>query len=181
VPTVKTYQRIPDEPDHERLFVDVSEYEVVDDGTTLVAYGLGACVGLAIYDPENDVGGLARAMLPRQSDGAGTSDAKYADTAVETMVRDAISAGAGYGTLEGYVVGGSDLLDLKQLPREVSENNVAAAREEFGNLDIPVEGTSVGGSRGRTVEFDTESGEIRVITAHASEPTLLRTGENRES
>lgn len=178
---MKTYRRTPDEPDHNRLFVDISEYEVVDDGATLVAYGLGACVGLAIYDPENGVGGLARAMLPRQSDGAGTSDGKYVDTAVETMVRDAISAGAGYGSLEGYVVGGGDLLDLKQLPREVSENNVAAAREAFANLDIPVKGTSVGGSRGRTVEFDTETGEIRVVTAHASEPTLLRTAENGES
>lgn len=103
---MKTYQRTPDEPDHERLFVDVSELELVADGTTLVAYELGACVGQAVYDPENGVGGLARAMLPRQSDGAGTSDGKYVDAVVETMVRDAISAGAGYGGLEGYDVGG---------------------------------------------------------------------------
>ena len=181
MPTVKTYQNVPDEPDHKRLFVNISEYEVVDDGTTLVAYGLGACVGLAVYDPETDVGGLARAMLPRQSDGDGTSDGKYVDTAVETMVRDAISAGAGYGSLEGYVVGGGDLLDLQQLPREVSENNVAAARETFADLDVPVKRTSVGGSRGKTVEFDTETGEIRIITAHAPEPTLLRTAENGET
>ena len=175
---MKTYQRTPDEPDHERLFVDVSEYEVVADGTTLVAYGLGACVGLAVHDPENGVGGLARAMLPRQSDGAGTSDGKYVDAAVETMVREAISAGAGYGSLEGYVVGGADLLDLTQLPREVSENNVVAARETFGDLDVAVEGSAVGGTRGRTVEFDTATGEIRVVTAHESDPTLLRTADD---
>lgn len=178
---MKTYRRLPDEPNHGRLFVDISEYEVVGDGTTLIAYGLGACVGLAIYDSESGVGGLARAMLPRRSDGAGTSDGKYVDAAVETMVRGAISAGAGFGTLEGYVVGGGDLLDLQQLPREVSENNVAAAREAFANLDVPVMGTSVGGSHGRTVEFDTRTGEMRIITAHAPEPTLLRTGEASEA
>ncbi|PSQ48997.1 hypothetical protein BRD15_04420 [Halobacteriales archaeon SW_6_65_15] len=88
------------------------------------------------------------------------------------------SAGTGYGGLEGYVVGGSDLLDLTQLPREVSENNVAAARETFADLDVAVEGTAVGGSRGRTVEFDTATGEVRVITAHDAEPTLLRTADD---
>lgn len=177
---MKTYQRTPDEPNKERLFVDISEYEVVDDGTTLVAYGLGACVGLIVYDPENRVGGLARAMLPRQSDGSGTSNSKYVDAAIEAMVRDAISAGAGYGVLEGYIVGGSNLLDLQQLSQEVSEENVTAARETFANLDVPVEASAVGGHQGRTVEFNPTTGEVRVITVHDSDPIRLRTAGNRE-
>lgn len=174
---METYERDPDEPDPDRRFVGVSEYAVVADGTTLIAYGLGACVGLAVYDPEHGVGGLAHSMLPRQSEGQGTSDGKYVDAAVETMLREAVSAGASFGGIEGYVVGGSDLLDLEQLPREVSEHNVEAAREEFAELDVPIAGTDVGGSRGRTVEFDTGTGELRVITAHDDEPAVLREGE----
>ena len=174
---MKTYEGSPDEPDRDRLLVGVSEYEVVSAGETLVAYGLGACVGLAIYDPENGVGGLAHAMLPRQSEGDGTSEGKYVDAAVETMLREAVSAGASYAALEGYIVGGSDLLDLQKLPREVSDNNVNTAREEFADLDVPVEGEDVGGSRGRTVEFDTRTGELRVVTAYDPEPTLLRAGD----
>jgi chemotaxis protein CheD len=174
---MKTYESNPDEPDRDRRFVGVSEYEVVSDGETLVAYGLGACVGLAVYDPENGVGGLAHAMLPRQSAGDGTSEGKYVNTAVETMLKEAVSAGASYAALEGYIVGGSDLLDLKELPREVSDDNVATAREEFADLDVPVEGEDVGGSRGRTVEFDTETGELQVVTAYDPEPILLRDGD----
>lgn len=177
---MKTYGRDSSGTNRSRRLVGVSEYEVVADGETLLAYGLGACVGLAIYDPENGVGGLAHAMLPRRSDGDGTSDGKYVDTAVEAMLRDAVSAGASFGAVEGYIVGGSDLLDLKELPREVSENNVAAARETFDSLDVPVEGTDVGGSRGRTVEFDVESGRLRVVTAYDAEPTSLRAPENSE-
>lgn len=174
---MKTYETDVDEPDRTRLFVGVSEYEVVEDGTTLVAYGLGACVGLAIYDPANGVGGLARAMLPRQSAGDSTNDGKFVDTAVEAMLREAVSVGADFGGFEGYVVGGSDLLDLQELPREVSEQNVAVAREEFEKLGVSVEGTAVGGSRGRTVEFDTGTGELRVVTAHDPAPTLLRAAD----
>lgn len=177
---MKTYQQTPDEPEQRRLFIDIAEYEVVADGTTLVAYGLGACVGVAIYDPEATIGGLGRAMLPRQADGTGTSDGKYVDTAVETMLREAISAGASYGSVEGYIVGGSDLLDLANLPREVSENNIAAARDAFADLDVPIAGTAVGGQQGRTVEFETDTGELRVITADDSPPTILRASDTHE-
>lgn len=174
---MQTYDRTPDEPDREQLFVDVSECEVVSSGETLIAYGLGACVGLVVYDPESGVGGLGRSMLPRQSDGAGTSDGKYVDTAAETLVREAISAGASYGDLEGYVVGGSDLFDLRRLPREVTEQNVAVAREKFDELDVPVAGSAVGGSQGRTVKLDTTTGRLAIVTAADSEPRLLRTAE----
>jgi chemotaxis receptor (MCP) glutamine deamidase CheD len=60
----------------------------------------------------------------------------------------------------------------------VSENNVVAARETFADLDVTVEGTAVGGTRGRTVEFDTATGEIRVITAHEPDPALLRSADD---
>lgn len=172
---MQTYDRTPDEPDRERLFVDISEYEVVNSGETLIAYGIGSCVGLVVYDPKTTVGGLGRAMLPRQSDGTGMSDGKYVDTAVEAMVREAISAGASYGGLEGYIVSGSDLLDLDQLPREISTNNVATAHEKFAELDVPVKGSAVGGGQGRTVEFYTGTGKIRIVTADESEPHLLKT------
>lgn len=174
---MKTFATDPGELPREQLFVGISDYEVVNDGTTLVAYGLGACVGLAIYDPENGVGGLARAMLPRQSGGESRSDGKYVDAAVETMVREAISLGASYAALEGYVVGGADILDLRKLPRDVCEKNVVAARESFDSLDVPVQGADVGGNRGRTVEVDTDAGTVSVFTADDSEPTLLRSGD----
>lgn len=172
---MRTYGADPEEPEPSVLFVGVSEYEVVADGTTLVAPGLGACVGLAVYDPAAGVGGLARAMLPRRSDGTSTSDGKYVDAAIEAMLRDAVAAGADYAGVEGYVVGGGSLLDLDALPGAVGEENVAVAREEFAALDVTVEGAAVGGSRGRTVEFDTGTGELRVETAHDAEATLLRT------
>ena len=174
---METYETDLAEPDRERRLVGVSEYAVVDDGATLVAYGLGACVGLAVYDPEHAVGGLAHAMLPRRAEGDGTGDGKYVDAAVERLLRDAVSAGASYAALEGYVVGGSDLLDLRELPREVSDDNVATAREAFADLDVPVVDSDVGGGRGRTVEFDTGSGRIAVRTAYDPEPLVLRDGE----
>jgi len=170
---VKTYRSDPANPDRDRLFVGVAEYEVATEGETLVAYGLGACVGVLLYDPAG-VGGLAHAMLPRQTDDVSTSEAKFVETAVEALLRDVVTAGASVGRIEGYVAGGAEVFDLQELPSDVIEQNVAVAREVLDRLNVPVVGTAVGGDRGRTVEFDTSTGEIRVLTAHEMDPTVFR-------
>ena len=173
---MKTYRSEPDDPDRDRLFVGVAEYEVAGDGETLVAYGLGACVGVLLYDPTG-IGGLAHAMLPRRTGDDSTSEAKFVETAVEALLRDTVAAGAAIDRLEGYVCGGAEVFDLHELPSDVIERNVAVAREELDRLGVPVAGTAVGGERGRTVELDTATGEIRILTAHDPDPTVLRRPE----
>lgn len=174
---MRTYADDPADVDRDRLFAGVSEWAVGSDGETLVAYGLGACVGIVLYDPEAKVGGLAHPMLPRQDETTSRNDAKFVDPVVEQLLRETLAAGATYGNVEGYVVGGADLIDLQQLPREASRQNVAVAREELDRLGVQVAGTDVGGSHGRTVELDTETGELRVRTAESPEPTVLREPE----
>lgn len=171
---MKTYRTEPEGPARNRLFVGVSEYAVADDGQTLVAYGLGACVGIALYDPTSGVGGLAHPMLPRRGGADSPTAGKFVDVVVESLLRETLEAGAAYGAIEGYVVGGADLLDLPDLPREASRENVAVARAELDRLGVPVVGESVGGARGRTVELDAETGTIRVITVAGDDPHLLR-------
>jgi chemotaxis protein CheD len=170
---VKTYRSDPENPDRDRLFVGVAEYEVATDGETLIAYGLGACVGVLLYDPAG-IGGLAHAMLPRQTDDVSTSEAKFVETAVEALLRDVVTAGASIGRLEGYVTGGAEVFDLDELPSDVIEDNVAVAHEVLDRLNVPVVETAVGGDRGRTVELDANTGELRVLTAHDPNPTVLR-------
>ena len=50
--------------------VGIGEYRVARPPAVLVSLGLGSCVGVALYDPERKVGGLAHIMLP-SSNGAG--------------------------------------------------------------------------------------------------------------
>ncbi|PSQ11444.1 chemotaxis protein CheD [Halobacteriales archaeon QS_5_70_15] len=125
---MKTYRSDSGNPDRNRLFVGVAEYDVATDGETLIAYGLGACVGVLLYDPAR-VGGLAHAMLPRQTDDVSTSEAKFVESAVEALLRDVVAAGATIGRLEGYIAGGAEVFDLHELPSDVIERNVAVARE----------------------------------------------------
>ncbi len=170
---MKTFKSEPAEPDLDRVLVGVSEYRVADGDETLIAYGLGACVGVALYDADNGVGGLAHTLLPKQGDDAEGPDGKYVDSAVETMLREMVSKGATYGNVEAWLVGGGEIFDLQDLAKGVGTHNVEVARAELEGLDVPIRAEAVGGSHGRTVEFDVSTGELRVITAHENEPTIL--------
>lgn len=153
----------PDSTERNRLLVRVSEYSVTDSGQTLFAYGVGASVAIALYAPSG-VGGLAHAMLPRKADGVGSADGKFVDTAIHSMLREIIGAGASYGTIEAQIAGGADIFQLEGLASDAGRRNVDAARDELKALDVPVVGEDVGGGRGRRVEFDTASGDLLVYT-----------------
>lgn len=168
---MKTYDTLPDTEKRDRRFVRVSEHRVTDGGETLIAYGLGASVAVALYDPSG-VGGLAHAMLARKADGVGSADGKFVDTAIHAMLRGMVEKGAGYATIEAQIVGGADIFQLEGLAPNVGRRNVEAAREECNALDVPVVGEDIGGSRGRRVEFDTASGDLVVHTID-SDPTRL--------
>lgn len=160
---MKTYETLPDSEESDRLLVRVSEYSVADSGETLIAYGLGASVAIALYAPTG-VGGLAHAMLPRKEDGVGSADGKFVDTAIHAMLREIIGAGAGYGTIDARIAGGANIFQLDGLASDAGQRNAEAARDELQALDVAVVGEDTGGQRGRRVEFDTASGDLVVHT-----------------
>jgi len=170
---MKTYDDVGGSADRDRVLVDVAEFQVAADDETLAAYGLGACLGVALYDPDHGVGGLAHAMLPREPEGATATPGKFVGPAVERLLRTVVETGAALGSVDAVLVGGGDLLDLQALPRDVGERNVAAARERLAELDVSVAAADVGGDHGRTVELDTATGIVSVFTADQPVPTIL--------
>ena len=52
---------------------------------------------------------------------------------------------------------------------QIGQENIRVAREVLGALSIPIVSESVGGSRGRTIILDLESGVVKVRYADNSE------------
>ena len=44
--------------------VGMADYKVGSAPSTIISYGLGSCIGISLYDPQNKVGGLLHIMLP---------------------------------------------------------------------------------------------------------------------
>lgn len=155
------------EVDRSRRVVGVADYAVASDGETLVAYGLGSCVGIGLRDGDAGVAALAHTMLPGGSNDPTAPDGKFVDTAVRTMLRSMVADGATYGSVRAFVVGGARIFPLADLGLPaVGQQTVDAAHAELDALGVSVVAESTGGDQGRTVEFDTATGEALVYTAN---------------
>lgn len=149
--------------------VGIGEHVVASDEAVLETSGLGSCVGVCLYDGEGR-GGLAHCMLPAADDagdGASYKPAKYVDTGIEALVADLVGAGAAPADLRAKIAGGSDMLGLSDGPT-VGERNVAAARSELNARGIRIVAAETGGGQGRSLGFETDTGDLRVTAAEGS-------------
>jgi chemotaxis protein CheD len=144
--------------------VGIAEYKIARAPDRLLAYGLGSCVGVALYDPHKKIGGFAHIMLPSSRLHAEVSvPGKYADTAIESLLRDMEAEGAGLSRLEAKLIGGANMfLSIVQSSLPVGLRNVAAAREKLTAQKIPIIAEEVGGTQGRTIVFSVENWKIEI-------------------
>jgi chemotaxis protein CheD len=151
--------------------VGVAEIKVSDDSGILASYGIGSCVAVAMFDPLKKIGGLAHVMLPesRGTDNEETPG-KFADVAVSRLVEELVQVGARRSGLRCKIVGGSKMFDMlgnnqhaaASAHTHIGARNVERIRRELEKLRIPLVGEDTGGNYGRTVKFNTSTGEIEV-------------------
>ena len=153
-----------------RVKVGVGELAVVADGETVTTSGLGSCVAVAIGDPDTGVRGLLHAMLPTagEVETPAPRPAKYVDSGIETLLEELKSSGANRRQLEARVVGGAEMLDLTEA---VGPRNVTRAEMVLSAANVPIVGSDVGDTVGRTVRFRPD-GSVAVRAADGFERTL---------
>lgn len=148
-----------------REFVPAGESRVGRGEGVLAVAGLGSCVAVMLYDPETRVGGLAHVLLPDPTFSSQPDRRwRYMSTAVPELVRALVFAGANRSRLRARLVGGASMFQdiMPKNQPNVGERNIAAARSALAEAAIPVVGEQVGGSFGRSVEFDLSDGRVRV-------------------
>jgi chemotaxis protein CheD len=162
---------------------------------TLMAYGLGACVGVCVYDPVLRVAGLAHVVLPEQrkfSTGSGkgrpeSPTGKFADTAIPFLVNEICRHGGEATNLRATIAGGAHIfshsaLDGTPISRlEIGLRNVAAVTDALARHGITLYATDVGGCHGRTVQLRVNDGLVTVCPIGAEETTLAVLGRDREN
>jgi chemotaxis protein CheD len=162
----------------EMVNVGVAELKASSNSDTLASFGLGSCVAVAIFDPAKKVGGLAHVMLPESRGKDSTvAPGKFADIAVPRLVKRLIDLGARKGGLRCKIVGGAQMFEIPGARNKsadpacgssahIGARNVEAVKQILNELKIPIVGEDTGGSHGRTVKFDTCSGELRITSIY---------------
>ncbi len=133
----------------------------------ITTLGLGSCVGVALYDSQTKIIGLAHVMLPSSEQAKNKSNpAKFADTAIVILANDMVRLGAKRENIVAKLAGGAQMFNFSSgsdLMR-IGYRNVIACKEKLQELRIPIISEDTGGNYGRTIELYSSDGKLMIKT-----------------
>lgn len=134
-----------------------------DPDDVLVAFGLGSCLGIGMYDPVLHLGGMLHAVLPLNNDSK-AEQSKYVDSGIMMLLDMMIQAGAQKQRLITKLAGGANMLNVSSLSStfDIGNRNIDAAKVTFGKLGIRPKSEEVGGKIGRTVRLYVADGRYTI-------------------
>lgn len=143
----------------------------------ITTLGLGSCVGIAVRDPVNKIGGLAHIMLPdsKAIRNGQQNIAKFADTGIEELVRQMEKLGAKRSRMVAKIAGGATMFVFQGNGSnigQVGDRNVEAVKSKLKELKIPILAQDTGENYGRTVVFYPENGDFHIRAVGKSETII---------
>ncbi len=121
---------------------------------------VGSCIALTLYHPRSGIGALAHIVLPKSLDRNG-KPGKFVDTAVPHMLDTLAKKGADTAGLVAKIFGGASMFGPRR-PIQIGDENMQAVTELLKQLSIRIAGEHLGGSKGRRITFDCQTGQVTV-------------------
>jgi chemotaxis protein CheD len=132
----------------------------------LTTCGIGSCVAVCLFHVPTRWGALAHVMLPNRLDPTAPiqeDDLRYADAAITVMVHQLEQRGIVPSALTAKIVGAASMFpDIQGRSTKVGERNLEAVKQALSNEGISIVAEEVGGSVGRAVDFDLQTGIVSV-------------------
>lgn len=167
-------------------------------GSRLQAFGLGACVGLCLYDTFAHVAVLVHVVLPQTlpaaAGRASPPPGKCADTALAHALAELARNGGQVKTIRAALIGGAQIFapassavsnpslsTVAPSRLEIGQRNVLALKEELNRVSIPLCLEETGGHGGRTVTFEVGTGNLWVRPVGLPERLLGSLARHSES
>jgi len=179
----------------ETIDVEMGEVKVSSCLTdTLMAYGLGACVGVCVYDPILRIAGLAHIVLPEYQAVSPNSNkerpqiapGKFADSAIPFLIEEICRHGGEEHNLRATIVGGAHIFSpgaatggaVSRL--EIGQRNTAAVVKALERRGVTLLASDVGGCHGRTVQLRVSDGTVTVQPIGGLVTVLANLGRDRD-
>ena len=157
----------------EEIKVGIADWKVAREPMRMITLGLGSCVGIALWDPYEKIGGLAHIMLPDSRQFSDKSKpAKYADLAIPDMLAEMLRRGARRNAITAKIAGGAQMFSFPNgtlNTMKIGERNTEAVKRILGELKIRIVAEDTGGSFGRTIYFSTVDGQLLIKTINKGE------------
>ncbi len=151
----------------DKIKVGMADLKTTTHPGILTTLGLGSCIGICLYDQSTKIIGMAHIMLPDSTAIKRNENiAKFADTAIDELIKQMEKEGASKSKLKGKIAGGAQMFQSSSSGdmMKIGERNALAVKNKLKSLNIPVIADDTGGTFGRTIEFYSEDGKLVIKT-----------------
>ena len=151
----------------DEIKVGIADLKVATAPNRLITVGLGSCIGITIYDKIKKNGGLLHIMLPDSTQFSNiTNPYKFADIGVPILLKQIEDMGSQKRDVIAKIAGGASMFNFtdKSMIMDIGNRNAIAVKKILAELKIPLVAEDTGGNKGRTLIFDTESGNVQIRT-----------------
>ncbi len=132
----------------------------------ITTFALGSCIGLTVYDPVTQIGGMLHYMLPQPTEGAAQEEktvAMYATSGVPELLRKLEQMGCRLSRAITCVAGGAELLDGTAV-FAIGRRNRSVLRKLLWKDDVSITAEDTGGRLARTMVLDLAEGLVTIKT-----------------
>lgn len=148
-----------------RKIVDISDAAVSrDPSDVLVTYSLGSCIGVALYDPATNIGGMLHYQLPESKldpEKAQKFPFMFADTGMKLLVRKLESMGAGKKRMKVKIAGGA-AMSTGPKGFDIGKRNYLAIRKILWKNGLFIDAEDIGGTAPRNMYLDVADGNLTI-------------------
>ncbi|MYL45985.1 chemotaxis protein CheD [Virgibacillus halodenitrificans] len=153
--------------------VGIADLNVIKAPELIRTAGLGSCVGVVLYDQTNQIAGLSHILLPDSSlaKQENINKYKYADTAIPLLLEKMVGIGARKSLIKAKIAGGAQMFQFSSNSdiMRIGPRNSDAVLEILKKLKVPVIAADIGGSSGRTIEFDPRTSMLKIRKVNKEE------------
>lgn len=151
--------------DTEQVKVGIADLNVVVSPQSIMTIGLGSCIGIALYDKNLKIAGLAHIMLPDSTQFNNVSvPMKFADLAIPLLIKEMEKRGSSVKSLIAKIAGGASMFNFsdKNIVSDIGKRNAIAVKEKLNEIGIKVIAEEIGGNKGRTMIVDSNDGKVTI-------------------
>lgn len=148
-----------------RTIVHVSDAKVTNDpADVLTTYSLGSCIGVCLYDPVTQIGGMLHYQLPDSKmdpERAKKKPLMFADTNMRILVEKMLSMGANKKRMQIKIAGGG-AMDTGPKGFDIGKRNHLAIRKILWKNGMFIDAEDVGGSSPRNMYMNMDNGAVTI-------------------
>ncbi len=156
-----------------KYLVGVGDMKVGTRKDVIITYALGSCLGLMVYDPVAQVGGMLHAMLPLSKinpEKGKTNPFMFVDLGVPRLFKEIYDLNGSKERLVVKIAGCGQPLGNNEIFK-IGDRNYTVLKKLLWKNGVMLAAEDVGGTISRTVSMDLSAGRI-IISSNGKKREL---------